>query len=198
MKKIFKHLHFKLGLTTSIVDFDEIKIKEFVCGLRKDKRVILGLSGFGNLKLSEGNGKLDLSLDHLNHHSLNIITPGKLKSGTLKGSLKVNILDDFKNWQVKSHLDIMHLLGSSATEAVEGESSFDMILKPDLFFCEKFFVRLNSKDGEIITIDGSTILPYSELVELFPDADLATCGCMPSTEYVYTCNNDCTQTCHCE
>ena len=161
MKKIFKHLRFNLGFTTSIIDFDEIKIKEFICGMRKKKRVILGLSGFGNLKLSKGNGKLALSLDHLNYHSLNILTPGKLKSGLLKGSLKVDILDNFKNWKIKSNLDIMHLTGGSAAVAVDGKSSFDMVLKPDLFFCKKFFVRLNSKDGEIVTIDGSTILPES-------------------------------------
>jgi AsmA-like C-terminal region len=159
MKRIFKNLRFNLGFTSSIIDFDEIKIQNFVCGMRKKNRVILGLSGFGNLKLSKGIGKLDLSMDHLNHHSLNIITPGKLKSGTIKGGLKVNILDNFKNWQIKSNLDIVHLIGGSATEPVEGKSSFDMVLKPDLFLCKKFFVRLNSKDGEIVTIDGSTILP---------------------------------------
>ena len=125
------------------------------------KRVILGLSGFGSLKLSEGNGKLNLSLKHLSHHSLNIITPGKLKNGVLKGGLKVDIFDNFKNWRIKSHLNIMNLIGGSATEAVEGKSSCEILLKPDLFFCEKFFIRLNSKDGEIATIDGSTILPES-------------------------------------
>ena len=46
--------------------------------------------------------------------------------------------------------------------------------------------------------DGAAMRTYPELVELFPEADLATCGCMPGLEYVYTCNNDCTQTCHCE
>lgn len=158
-KKIFKNLRFNLGFTTSILKFDEIKIKEFVCGMRYEKNLILGLSGFGNMKLSEGKGKLDLSLDHLTYNSLNIVTPGTLRSGIIKGNLKVNIQDNFKDWKVKSDLDIMRLAGGSATAAVNGKSSFDIELKPNLFFCKKFFIRLNSKDGEIVVINGSTILP---------------------------------------
>ena len=162
MKKIFKNLRFNLGFTAVMHDFDEIKIRQFVCGMQQKKQVILGLSGFGDLKLSKGNGKLDLALDYLNHKSLNIITPGTLKNGILKGKLEIDINEHFKNLKIKSHLDMMQLIGGSIHDAVGGKSFFDIELKPDLFLCKKFFVSLNNKNGEIVNINGSTSLPKAD------------------------------------
>lgn len=159
MKRIFKNLAFNLGFTAVMHDFDKIKIRQFVCGMRQNKQVILGLSGFGDLKLSSGSGKLDLALDYLNHKSLNIITPGKLKNGILKGKLKVDINEHFKKLKIKSHLDMMQLLGGSIKAPVSGKSSFDIELRPDLFLCKEFFVSLNNENGEIVNINGSTSLP---------------------------------------
>jgi hypothetical protein len=162
MKKIFKNLRFNLGFSASLINFDDIKIQEFVCGMREKKKTILGFSGFGNLKLSEGSGKLDLALDYLNHKSLNIIAPGKLKNGILKGKLDVDIKEGFKNLKIKSHLNMMQFIGGSVTEAVGGKSSFDIELKPDLFLCKEFHITVNNKNGEIITVNGSTILPQGD------------------------------------
>ena len=159
MKRILKHLRLSLGFTASIINFDDIKIRQFVCGMRKQKKTILGLSGFGNLKLSEGVGKIELAMDYLNHQSINIITPGKLKKGILKGKLEFDIQDHFKNIKIKSHINMKQLVGGTVNEAVGGKSSFDIVLTPDLFFCKKFSIDINNKNGKIVSIDGSTTLP---------------------------------------
>ena len=158
-KRIFRNLRFNLGFTTSIKDFEEIRIKQFVCGMRKNNKTILGLSGFGDLNISKGAGKLDLALDYLNHQSINIISPGKLKNGILKGKLNVDIQNRFKNVKIKSKLNMRQLVGSTVNEAVGGNSSFDMVLTPDLFFCKKFSIDVNSKSGKIVSVNGSTTLP---------------------------------------
>ncbi len=157
--KVSKDLCFNTGFSASVIDLDEIFIREFVCGMRQKQRVILGLSGFGSMKLSKGNGKLDLSLDYLNHNLLNILTSGEFKNGILKGSLKVAVQDDFKHLNVKSNLDIMQLISAGTTDAVEGKGSFELAVKPELFHCKEFAVSLNSKDGKIVDINGSTTLP---------------------------------------
>ena len=159
MNKLFKNLRFNLGFTSSINNFDEIKIRQVVCGMRKNKRLIMGLSGFGDLKLSKGEGKFELALNYLNHESINIITPGSLKHGILKGKLDADIKNHFKDMKIKSNINMRQVMGGSVNEAVGGSSSFDMVLTPDLFFCKKFSIDVNSKSGKIVSIDGSTTLP---------------------------------------
>ncbi len=149
-------LRFNLGFTTSIINFDEINIRNFVCGIRRNKRLILGITGFGNLKPSNGAGEFNLALNHLDHHFLNILAPGKFKNGVIRGSLKVNILDHFKHLRIKSNLDIMRLSGGTLTETIDGKSSFDIVLKSGLFLCREFIIDLNGKNGKIAIIKGST------------------------------------------
>jgi len=159
MDRIFKNLRFNLGFTSSINNFDDIKIRQVVCGLRKNKKLILGLSGFGDLKLSEGAGRFDLTLNYLNHKSINIITPGNLRHGILKGKLAADIQNHFKDVKIKSNISMRQLIGGAVNEAVDGNSSFDIVLTPDLFFCKKFSVDVNSKSGKIVSVEGSTTLP---------------------------------------
>ena len=158
-KRIFRNLRFNLGFTTSIKDFEEIRIRQFVCGMRKRNKTIFGLSGFGDVNISKGAGKLDLVLDYLNYQSINIITPGKLRNGILKGKLNVDIQNHFKNIKMKSNLNMKQLIGGTVNEAVGGNSSFDIVLTPDLFFCKKFSIDVNSKSGKIVSVNGSTVLP---------------------------------------
>ena len=159
MRKIFDKLRFHMGFSTSIINLDEIKIRDFVIGVRKQNKLILGFSGLGNMEISKGAGKLDLTMDYLNHQSINIITPGKLKNGVLKGNLKIDFMNKFRNLKIKSKLNMEQLLGGNINEAINGTSSFDMELRPDLFFCREFIIDLNNKEGEIISVNGSTTLP---------------------------------------
>ena len=159
MDRLFKNLRFNLGFTSSINNFDDIKIRQFVCGLRKNKKLILGLSGFGDLKQSEGAGKFELALNYLNHESINIITPGNLRHGILKGKLSADIKNHFNDVKIKSNISMRQLIGGAVNEAVDGNSSFDIVLTPDLFFCKKFSIDVNSKSGKIVSVNGSTTLP---------------------------------------
>lgn len=157
-KRIFRNLRLNLGFTTSIKDFKEIKIRQFVCGMRKQNKTILGLSGFGDLNISRGAGKLDIVLDYLNHQFINIISPGNLRNGILKGKLNIDIQDRFKNVKIKSGLNMKQFIGGTVNEPVGGNSSFDMVLTPDLFFCKKFSINVNSRSGKIVSVNGSTTL----------------------------------------
>lgn len=159
MDRLFKNLRFNLGFNSSINNLDDIEIRQFVCGLRKDKKLILGLSGFGDLKMSKGVGKFELALNYLNHESINIITPGNLKHGILKGKLDADIKNHFEDVKIKSNISMRQLIGGSVNEAVDGDSAFDVMLTPDLFFCKKFTIDVSSKSGKIVSVDGSTTLP---------------------------------------
>ncbi len=162
MDKLFKKLRLNFGFTSSITNFDDIKIRQVVCGMRKNKKLILGLSGFGDLKLSKGEGKFELALNYLNHESINIITPGNLKHGILKGKLDADIKNHFKDMKIKSNINMSQVIGGSVNEAVDGKSSFDIVLTPDLFFCKNFSIDVNSKSGKIVSVDGSTTLPQGK------------------------------------
>jgi hypothetical protein len=159
MNKIFKNLRLNLGTTCSINDFDKIKIKDFVIGIRQNKNIISGISGYGGLDISGGNGEISLTLDYLNYQLLNILTGAQLREGVIKGAFKLAFRDNFKHTDIKSDLSIDRLIGGSAVEFVDGKGTFEAELKPDLFHCRKFFFTVKSKEGEVVNLSGSTILP---------------------------------------
>ncbi|MDD5596721.1 MAG: AsmA family protein [Victivallaceae bacterium] len=157
--KIFKNLRLNLATSGSMTDFDKIRIKDFVLGIRQNSNVITGVSGYGNLNTAGGNGELNLTLDYLNYNLLNILTGAQLRSGIIKGAFKLAFRDNFRSTDIKSDLSIDRLNGGSAVEAVDGLGTFEAELKPDLFHCRKFVFTVKSREGEVVNLNGSTILP---------------------------------------
>ncbi|MFA7185184.1 MAG: AsmA family protein, partial [Victivallales bacterium] len=157
--KIFKNLRLNFATSCSITDFDKIRIEDFVLGIRQNRNIITGISGYGNLSTGGGNGKVSLTLDYLNYQLLNILAGTQLRSGVIKGAFELAFRDNFKNTDIKSDLSIDRLNGGSAVETIDGRGTFEAELKPDLFHCRKFIFTVKSKEGEVVSLNGSTILP---------------------------------------
>ncbi|MDD5698208.1 MAG: AsmA-like C-terminal region-containing protein [Victivallaceae bacterium] len=158
-KELFRNLRFTLDGKAALNNFDQLKIWNLNCGMQQDSRPVLKLSGAGSLESSRGIGKLALNLDCLNHHFLNLLTAGKFGSGVLKGGINVDISERFRHLRLKSDLDLRQLSGGVLTETVDGKSSLDLELKPELFLCRKIIIELTGKNGKIALIDGSTSVP---------------------------------------
>ena len=161
IRKSTKNLRFNVGFTASVADFNELNIRDFVCGMRENGHIILGLTGFGNLNPANGVGKFDLALNHLNYQALNLLLPDEFRNGTIKGNLKVNILDHFKSLKVSSGLNITQLTGGQLSEAIDGNTSFTMELTPKSFVCKEIVVDLSSSNGKVAEINGSTTFPMA-------------------------------------
>ncbi|MDD5728054.1 MAG: hypothetical protein PHV59_05765, partial [Victivallales bacterium] len=116
-----KNLFLKLAFSTKLQESGRLQMQNLVCGLRQNRNLIFGLSGFGDLNPAAGTGKFKLTLDYLNHYFLNILSPGQFTGGRLKGSLLIDILDQFKQTHIQAALDLLKLKGDTLTDPLDGK-----------------------------------------------------------------------------
>ena len=158
-KQLIKDLLVKLAFTSEIKQSGQMQLQDFVCGVRQNKNLIMGLSGFGNMNPSAGTGKFRLTLDYLNYHFLNIIDPGHFRNGKIKGKLLVDILEDFKITHVQSTLDLLQIDGGALAKPLDGKAVADITLKPNSFVCRNFLLELRRKTNRLVHVSGSTTVP---------------------------------------
>lgn len=158
-KKLIKDLLLKLVFSSEIKKSGQLRVQNFTCGVRQNKKLIMGLSGFGDMNSSAGTGKFRLTLDYLNYYFLNVISPGQFRSGKIKGKLLVDILDKFKHTHIQSELDLLQLDGGDLAKPVDGKVIADLTLKPKSFICRNFLLELRRKENRLVHVSGSTTVP---------------------------------------
>ena len=158
-KQLVKDLLLKLTFASEIKKSGQLRLQNFTCGVRQNKKLIMGLSGFGDMNPAAGAGKFRLTLDYLNYNFLNVISPGHFRSGKIKGKLLVDILDKFKNTHIQSEFDLLQLDGGDLAKPVDGKVVADLTLKPKSFVCRNFLLELRRKENRLVHVSGSTTVP---------------------------------------